>query len=141
MNSTRSYRRSQQRDEARKKRKTMKTSTSNPKTPAPTPPPPMLKISPRMLNLSYILCTTANLVIIMSTIIFPLMRGEELIPQNMFQTAGTFNGVLFQLITLVVVNALLYIMMKKSYRTKSANIILTSGILAAGILLIQLKYF
>lgn len=139
MNTTRSYRRAQQRDEARKKRKMQRESATEAELNTAASPPP-LKISPRMLNLSYLLCTAANLVIIISTIIFPLMRGEDLIPQNMFKTASSFNGVLFQCITLTIVNASLYLLMKKSDRPRSANIILSLGILAIGILFIQLKY-
>lgn len=139
MNNSRGMRRAQQRDENRKKRKELKKRSASVMQAKETSEKPKVQpqISPRTLSLSYFLCMTANLITILSSVVFPAMQNQSLSIQSLFHGSDSLSSLLFQLAALVIVNLMLYRLLLKFDRNTQAKTLGIFGALAAAILIIQ----
>ncbi|MGI6649214.1 MAG: hypothetical protein ACOX5W_09190 [Bacillota bacterium] len=140
MNNSRGMRRAQHRDENRKKRKELKKRSAPVLMQAKETsekPKVQPQMSPRTLSLSYFLCMTANLITILSSVVFPVMQNQSLSIQSLFHGSDSLPSLLFQLAALVIVNLMLYRLLLKFNRNAQAKTLGIFGVFAAAILIIQ----
>lgn len=90
------------------------------------------------MNISYILCMTANFITILSIIVFPILRGQPVNTQSLFSTDADPISLVMQLAILILVNLFLFNRLNKNNWKQQSLFLAISGFVASIILLIQI---